>query len=138
MSERWNGRGGGPADEPGSDAALPSALALIDPASGDPNYWLRFRDWVLRNAAPELARRRLMAELTVGDVMTSWARAVVPTAVLAATLAGIILLRGQQTPGQELVSVDELVLAEVGDVTVPADLRLGETASVVAFAEEGF
>ena len=64
-----------------------AALAVLDPASHDPNYWFRFRSWVMSGAARELSRRRLVARLTVGDVLESWARALVPTAALVAALA---------------------------------------------------
>ena len=76
------------------DREVEEALAALDPRHRDPNYWFRFRAWVMSGAARELARRRLMAQLTVGDVMESWARAVIPTAMLAAVLAGLILIRG--------------------------------------------
>ena len=69
-----------------------AALEASDPAYADTNDWFRCRSWVMTGAARELARRRVMADLTVGDVLTSWARAVVPTAVLAAVMAGIMLM----------------------------------------------
>lgn len=138
MSERWQGARGNGADEPVRDMELAGALEALDPAIGDPNYWLRFRHWVLRNAAPELARRRLMAELTVGEVMTSWARAVVPTAVLAAALAGILLVRGEMSSSQAPVSVEVLLEAEFEGLTIPADLTLPEPGAAVAFAEETY
>jgi len=135
MSERWNSRMD---DELGRDVELGRTLELLDPASRDPNYWLRFRSWVLSSASAELARRRLMAELTMGDVMTSWARTVVPTAVLAAALAGLLLLRGPSTPGPQTVGVEELLVSEVEGETIPATLSAGEAGGSVAFASEIF
>ena len=88
MSGRMNSTDG--TDELGRDMELAEALTVIDPASQDPNYWLRFRTWVMSNAARELARRRLIVQLTVGDVMEAWARALVPAAMLAAMLAGLL------------------------------------------------
>ena len=125
------------ADELGSDEELAQALGLLEPAQRDPSYWLRFRSWVLSNAAAELARRRLMHELTVADVMTSWARAVVPTAVLAAALAGLLLVRAADVPSPQPVSVEELLVSEVEGETIPAALA-PETNGAVAFASEIF
>ena len=128
----------GRVDELGRDMELAETLGLLDPAHGDPNYWLRFRAWVLKNAAAELARRRLMHELTVADVMTSWARAVVPTAILAATLAGLLLMRGQSVPPAQPVGIEELLVSEVEGQTIPAALAPQETGGAVAFAAEIF
>ena len=125
-------------DELGRDVELADALDLLDPERRDPNYWLRFRAWVLNNAAAELARRRLMHELTVGDVMTSWARAVVPTAVLAAAVAGLLLVRGQVLPPAQPVGIEELLVSEVEGETIPAALAPQETGGAVAFASEIF
>ena len=82
----------GRTDELGRDMELAERLGVLDPASGDPHYWLRFRASVMGDAARALAHRRLLAELTVSDVLTSWGRAVVPAA-LAAAVAGLMLLR---------------------------------------------
>jgi len=125
-------------DELGRDMQIASWLEAVDPASADPNYWLRFQSWVLKNAAPELARRRLMAQLTMGDVMSSWARTVIPTAVLAAALAGMLLFRGPPVPAPVPVGVEELLIAEVEGATIPATLANPEVGSAVAFASEGF
>ena len=139
MSKDMTKRNGQPlSDELGRDMEVASWLSGADPASVEANYWLRFQSRVLKAAAPELARRRLMAELTLGDVMTSWARAVVPTAVLAAALAGFLLLRSPAAPGPTPVGVEELLLAEVEGSTIPATLELSESASAVTFASEGF
>jgi hypothetical protein len=122
-------------DELGRDIELARALAMIDPASGDPNYWLRFRSWVLSGASRELARRRMMAQLTVGDVVGSWARTLVPTALLAAVLAGVVLWRtGTPLP----VSVEELLVSEIRGQTIPAMASPVRAADAVTFAAEAF
>lgn len=138
MRDRWRKASPGTATEPGPDAALSEALRALDPQTLDANYWLRFRDWVLSSAAPELARRRLVADITVGDVMSSWARAVIPTAVLAAALAGVLIVKGQVGQAPPPVRLEELLSADLEHPTVPADLRLDEAGGAVAFAEESF
>ena len=125
------------ADELGQDEDLAQALGLLDPARQDPNYWFRFRSWVLSSAGAELARRRLMHELTVADVMSSWARAVVSTAALAAALAGLLLVRGADAPALQPVGVEELLVSEVEGETIPT-LLAPTTNGAVAFASEIF
>jgi hypothetical protein len=120
----------------GIDMALAEALEVLDPASRDPNYWFRFRGWVMTGASRELARRRLMVDLTVGDVLTSWARTVVPTAVLAAALAGMILMRGGVSAEAHPIGVEELLVSEIPSETVPVLLSPETATGVVAFASE--
>ncbi len=124
----------------GRDMEVASWLEVVDPASTDPNYWLRFQSWVMKNAAPELARRRLMTELTMGDVLSSWARTVIPTAVLAAALAGMLLFRGDATPAPVPMGVEEVLIAALEGATIPATLAIAsaEASSAVSFASEGF
>lgn len=122
-------------DEFGRDIELARALAVIDPESRDPNYWLRFRGWVLNGASRELARRRMMAELTVGDVVGSWARALVPSALLAAVLAAVVLWRtGTPLP----VSVEELLVSEIRGETIRVMASPARAAEAVTFAAEAF
>jgi hypothetical protein len=127
------------ADELGRDMELASALQFLDPAADDANYWLRFRAWVMKSATAELARRRLMAELTMGDVVTSWSRAVVPTALAAAAVAGLVLLRG---PGMTVtpvpVGVEELLVVGLEEEAIPSALAADEATASVAFAAERF
>ena len=125
------------ADGLDQDDELAQALGLLDPAQQDSSYWFRFRSWVLSNASAELARRRLMHELTVADVMSSWARAVVSTAALAAALAGLLLVRGADVPAPPPIGVEELLVSEVEGETIPV-LLAPETNGAVAFASEIF
>lgn len=122
----------------GMDRELALALRSLDPATQDPNYWFRFRGWVMTRAAPELARRRAMARLTIGDVMSSWARAVVPTAVLAAALAGMLLMRAETSSNPQPMGLEELLVSEIPGETVPVLLAPEGTAGVVALASEIF
>jgi hypothetical protein len=124
-------------DELERDMELAEVLSVLDPAREDPNYWLRFRSWVLGAAAKELSRRRFMAQLTVGDVVQSWARAVVPTALVAALLAGVLLLRESTLSSPLPISVEELLVSEIEGETIPMMLE-AEEALVVTFASEIF
>ena len=120
----------------GQDLEIAEAFEFLDPAHQDPTYWLRFRSWVVSNAAAEMARRRLMHELTVADVLNSWARAIVPTAVLAAALAGLLLVRGDATALDQHLGIEELLVSEVEGQTIPAALAPEQTGEAVAFASE--
>jgi hypothetical protein len=116
----------------GQDPEIAAALSVLDPASHDPNYWLRFRSWVMSGAARELARRRLMERLTIGDVLEQWARALVPTAALVAALAGMLLLRGDAASDLPPIGVEELLVSEIEGSTIPARI------ANVSFALEAF
>jgi hypothetical protein len=127
--------GDAPSNEMGPDMALAQALEALNPASLDPNYWLRFKGWVVTEAGPELARRRLMAELTVVEVLTSWSRAIFPTALAAAVMAGLVLLRTgtlnfSPMPGAEVVAAE----FEVEPVLLSPDA----VAGLVAFASDTY
>lgn len=137
MSSMW-GTPKDPQDDEARDPEVASALATVDPAVSDPGYWLRFQARVMLGAAPELARRRLMADLSVGDVLTGWARALVPTAVLAAAIAALILLRS--APAADLAgstTLEDVLTAGIETETIPEALEQGEAAAV-AFAAERF
>ena len=114
------------------DPELAAALAVLDPASHDPNYWFRFRSWVMSGAARELSRRRIVARLTVGDVLESWARTLLPTAALVAALAGLLLLRDEPVGELPPIGVEELLVSEIEGSTIPARI------ANVTFAAEGF
>lgn len=117
------------------DVQLARALELLDPASREANYWLRFRSWVVESAGPELARRRLTARLTVADVLNSWARTVVPTAVLAAAVAGMLLVRAEALVAPQPIGVEELLLSEIEGLPIPVAL---DPENAVASALENF
>jgi len=122
------------------DLEVSSLLRRLDPASGDPNYWLRFHSWVIRHAKPELARRRLMADLTVGDVLAGWARTLVPAAALAAALAALVFVRSapRPNPGPVAVGVEELLVVGIEDETIPVALQNDESSTPIAFSGERF
>jgi hypothetical protein len=130
--------GPGEAEELRRDMMLAEALASLDPASTDPNYWFRFRHWVLAGAGRELSRRRLMQELTVGDVLTAWARTLIPTAALAAGVAAVMLMRASAAPmeQQRPIGVEELLVSDLPLETVPVLLSPEAAVGFVAFASD--
>jgi hypothetical protein len=133
MNREWNDSV--ETDALGRDRDLAEALFHLDPASQDPKYWLRFRTWVVNGASLELARRRMIAQMTVGDVVHSWARALVPTALLAAALAGILLWRvGSVQP----MTVEELLVSEIQGETIPMMASPARSFEAVTFASEAF
>lgn len=132
----WFRRDDAASDGLESDIFLSEALGALDPSSDDPNYWLRFRGWVMNNAGRELARRRLLADLTIADVLTSWARTLVPTALLAAALAGIALVRTTTVVTEHPIGVEELLVSELPSEIVPVLLSPDEARGIVAFASD--
>ncbi|MBM4184701.1 MAG: hypothetical protein FJ207_10905 [Gemmatimonadetes bacterium] len=133
MNREW--REAAETDELGRDVEIAQALSYMDPANDDPNYWLRFRGWVLNGAARELARRRMAARLTVGDVVQSWARAVVPTALLAAAVAGFLMWRGLAPVP---MSLEEMLVSEIEGETIPVMASPARTREAILFAVEAF
>ncbi len=130
-------RSGG--DGAGPDAELSRALRALDPGEADPTYWFRFRDRVLKRAQAELARRRLMAQLTVSEVMSSWARTVLPVALAAAALATVMLTSERRANEPQIVSVEELLLTGSEGESAAELLRASpEEGGSVTFASEIF
>lgn len=112
-----NGHGG-----EGRDPVVTRALATLDPGAGDPGYWARFRDGVMARAARELARRRRAAEVTIGDVVFGWGRTLVPTALLAAAAAALVLMRADATPLGTPLGVEEMLADGLEGASIPAVL----------------
>ena len=104
------------------DRGIREVLTALDPERIDPGYWQRFHRWVLNSAGAELVRRRRRADASVSDVMFSWWRTLVPTAVVVAILAGFFLLREGTRPRQPVayMSVDELILDGIDVPVMPA------------------
>lgn len=135
----WLKEDGAEIHEFGGDPVLTEALAALDPASADPDYWLRFRTWVVTEAAAELARRRMMVEVTIEDVLASWSRAVLPVA-MAAAVAAIALIRSPSVDAPPVavaaVGVEELLVIEVPEQTKPVLLSPDAASGIVAFASD--
>jgi hypothetical protein len=134
----WFNRGSEPTDEFARDEALAQVLGVLDPGRQDPNYWFRFRGWVMSGAGRELARRRLMVDLTIADVLASWSKTLVPTAVAAAALAAVMLLRAGAATSPPPIGLEELLVSELPQESVPVLLTPDAAVGLVAFAAEIF
>ena len=100
-----------------SDVPRQEFLAVLDPDRSDPGYWYRLHRWILTAAAPELARRRRAVGATVGDVMLSWWRALMPAALAMALLAALMLFR--EWRGSTPVAYVDMSEALVEGVEIP-------------------
>ncbi len=73
-------------------------LDALDPGRDDPGYWHRLHRNVMAAVAPELARRRMLARSTVPELVHSWSRTLVPASLLAAVVAGFLLVQAPTGP----------------------------------------
>lgn len=120
----------------GRDLELAEQLRVLDPSQDDPSYWFRFRGWVMKEAAGELARRRMSVDLTVEDLLESWSRTVIPVA-MAAAIAAIALMRNSPNDDPKVflaVGVEELLVREIPAQTQPVLLSPNAAEGIVAFA----
>jgi hypothetical protein len=129
-----DGRGDGDVD-----SRLQALLSGLDPATREPRYWDRFHTAVLARASGELARRRALRDLSVSEQVSSWARAVVPTALLAAAAAGLMLLQPSAigpVDGEVVLSVEEALSDGIDGEPIPAllsdDALPGEAVAMVS------
>jgi hypothetical protein len=115
-------------------------LEALDPGSRDPGFWLRFHNRVMDRARAELSRRRMAAELSVVDVVFAWRRALVPMALLAAAMAGILLMSHEPEEPVQLVALED-VLTEGLNLLPSTAVLNGETTvqqALFAAVEDGF
>jgi len=70
----------------------------------------------MERASGELSRRRLAAEVGVTDLLQSWSVPVLRAALVAAVIAGVLLLR--DGPATTL-GVEEALTMELEDRTLP-------------------
>ncbi len=116
-------------------------LRALDPERIEPGYWARFQRRILEAAGPELARRRSLRDVTLDEVMFSWARTVVPTALLAAAVAGLVLLQDArpEPTGSVSADVEEALLEGLEDSGFSAVASgRGDDPNAVMFAVESF
>ena len=110
-------------------------LAILDPGHDDPGYWFRFRSLVMARVADELTRRRLAAEVGVVDFLQSWSRTVIRAALIAAAIAGVLLLWDR--PATTL-GVEEALTVGLEDRTLPQLMDQSEGADPFLFVEVTF
>ena len=91
-------------------------LTVLDPGLDDPGYWPRFLSVVMSRATDELSRRRLAAEVGVGDFLESWSLTVIRAALIAAAIAGVLLLRDRPATA---LGVEEALTVGLEDRTLP-------------------
>lgn len=107
----------------GRDPRIAEALRALDPATEDPGYWFRFQRSVMRSVEGELARRRMVAGLTVSEVVTSWSRAVLPTALAVAAVATMLLVRpslvGIDAEPSTPLALEEMLADDLADAWTP-------------------
>jgi hypothetical protein len=51
-------------------------------------------------------------------VLVGWARTLVPTAMLAAAFAGVVLMRGQAVDMPQSLGIEEILVSELQGVTI--------------------
>ena len=121
------------------DQVVSDALRRFDPATEDPTYWFRFHRRVMASARRELAGRRMLADLTMSEIMAGWARTVVPTALLVAATAALLLFRSPEVPGPLPLGVEQLLMEGPDGVGVPvvliSDLAADPTIVMMALDE---
>jgi hypothetical protein len=102
-------------------------LQALDPESHDEGYWERFKHRVMTGVGPELARRRARRRATISDVVLGWRNALVPTALLAAAVAGLLLLKEPSFAEPAPLALEELLVSGMEDEAMPSVLREGLT-----------
>jgi hypothetical protein len=99
------------------------ALESLDPGHQEPGFWLSFQSRVMADARDELARRRMLGGASVVDVVFAWRKTLVPLALMAAALAGILMGgAGSSEEPVQMVAVEELLTE---------DLNLLSTSGVI-------
>jgi hypothetical protein len=100
------------------DMEIHGMLRTFDPALHDPGYWTRFGNTVLASAARELGRRRRLVPMTVTEVLMGWGRTLVPTALVAAALAGLVLVNGGNGTEPAPLGIEEMLVSELEGLTI--------------------
>lgn len=123
-----------------TEQEIPVRLEALDPGSNDPGFWLRFHSRVLADAQAELARRRMAGDVGVVDLVFAWRRALVPMALMAAAVAGIMTVSRASEPPIQVVALEEVLTEDLNPLTRTAvhGQGDGDQTSVFASLEEGF
>ena len=110
-------------DGSGGSTGQGDDLRVLDPGLDDPGYWPRFLSVVMVRAADELSRRRFAAEVGAGDLLQTWSLTVIRGALIAAAIAGLLLLR--DGPATTL-GAEEALTMELEDRTLSDLMRQSE------------
>jgi hypothetical protein len=110
-------------------------FGILDPRLRSPGYWARLRGNVMERAANELYRRRLLRSVGVADLLQSWARMLVPAAVVAAAIGGVLLLRN---PSNLAIDVEEALRLGLEDQTLADVMEQGDIDDPFLLIEETF
>ena len=110
-------------------------LAVLDPGLDDPGYWSRFLSVVMARASGELSRRRLAAEVGVTDFLQSWSVTVIRAALIAAAIAGVLLLRDRPAT---VLGVEEALTIGLEDRTLPDLMEQSEGGDPFLLVEVTF
>jgi hypothetical protein len=89
----------------------------------------------MERAANELYRRRLLRSVGVADLLQSWARMLVPAAVVAAAIGGVLLLRN---PSNAAIDVEEALRVGLEDQTLADVMAQVDIDDPFLFIEETF
>jgi hypothetical protein len=109
-------------------------MEALDPGASDPRFWARFHGRVMEQAQPELGRRREYLRLTIPEVVFSWRRTLVPTALMAAALAGILLLgQGEAMAPLSPIALEEALTEDLLVEPIPSILGRGDELDEPAF-----
>jgi hypothetical protein len=109
-------------------------LDPLDPGSRDPGFWIRFHAAVMAQAKDELARRRMVGELTITDVVFRWRKALVPLTLVAASLAGILALDyGEPVDPLGPIALEEALVEDLNGDPIPTVLGAVAELDEVAF-----
>jgi len=110
-------------------------LEPLDPGSSDPGFWVRFHATVMDRARHELARRRVNGDLSIAEVVFAWRRALVPMALLAAALAGVLLMSQEESVSPlPPMALEDALMQDLSTDPIPtvlgSEAELDETAFV--------
>jgi hypothetical protein len=109
-------------------------MEALDPGTSDPRFWARFHVRVMEQAQAELGRRQAYMRLTVPEVVFSWRRTLVPTALMAAALAGILLLgQGEASVPLSPLALEEALTQDLVVEPIPSILGRGDELDEPAF-----
>ena len=114
-------------------------LDPLDPGFDDPGFWLRFHGRVLSQARGELARRRMVGELSVVDILFQWRKPLVPMALLTAAMAGIFVVVIEE-PVSPLspVALEDVLMEDLPGDPIPTVLgREAELEELVFLTSAG-